>query len=171
MWWQQKEIWRGHASGFADGGRGLEPRNATLGAGNGFLWIIESKYLTHLMFNMLQPFFFFKETTHFFWLHFSWGNFHFIAQKRTVLYSSMCGFQWYKVRSSYFVLCPTYFCRSGLPFCLGGKSWTPTVHIILGEAQVVNVVFCGLPFFIVLPCALYVRVFLPYLYVVSLLLQ
>lgn len=81
MWWQQKEIWRGHASGFADGGRGLEPRNATLGAGNGFLWIIESKYLTHLMFNMLQPFFFFKETTHFFWLHFSWGNFISLPRK------------------------------------------------------------------------------------------
>lgn len=136
-----------------------------------FLWTTEFKYLTHLMLNKWQSFL--KETTYFFRLHFSWGNFHFIPRKEQYLW--LCGYlSAYKARSSYLYRFSVhlYFSRGGLPFDLGGQSWIPMSTFFWVRFRWWVLLFSyGLLFLILLTCALYIHVFLPYLYVLSFPLQ
>lgn len=136
-----------------------------------FLWTTEFKYLTHLMLKKWQSFF--KGDNLFFWTSF----FHeeiFISLPRKEQYLWLCGYlSAHTARSSY--LSPfsvhLYFSRGVLPFDLGGQTWTPLPIFFWVRFRWWVLLFCGLLFLILLACALYIHVFLPYLYVASLSLQ
>lgn len=95
------------------------------------------------MLNKWQPFFFSKEAAHFFFSDLIFHKEIFILLPRKEQHFMVpCVFVSY-IKSDFLIfhhsLSINYFSRSGLPFHLGGKSWTLTVHILLGEVQVVSV--------------------------------
>lgn len=97
-----------------------------------------------LMLNRWQAlsffFFFFRRPLIFSSFIFYEEIFHFCLGRHSILWL-MCVCQPFKDRFPFWSpFSISYFSRSGLCFHWGGKNWMLTVHILLGEVQVMSVV-------------------------------